>query len=131
MRRLPVSVLILVVCGSLLGLWLALEGLHLRLFGGTLSLFRASGLFWRILASLSIEPTAAAWLLITIGSAWAGAVCGILIRLGGIQRFIWILGLISMLFLLPGTVLGLIVLISLWAPSTRAWLAAVGTDVAA
>jgi len=101
MRRLPVSVLILVVCGSLLGLWLALEGLHLRLFGGTLSLFRASGLFWRILASLSIEPTAAAWLLITIGSV------------------------------LPGTVLGLIVLISLWAPSTRAWLAAVGTDVAA
>jgi hypothetical protein len=126
-----VTVLILVVCGSLLGLWLALEGLHLRLFGDMLSLIGASGLFWRILASLSIEPLAVAWPLITIGTAWAGVVCGILIRLGGIQRFVWILGLISMLFLLPGTVLGLIVLISLWAPPTRAWLAAVGTDVAA
>ena len=131
MRRPPVSVLIMVVCGSLLGIWMALEGLHLRLFGEPLLLLGASGPFWRLLAFLDAESLSAAWPLITVGAAWAGAVSGVLIRMGGIQRIVMILGLISMLFLIPGTVLGVIVLLCLPIPATQAWLAAEGKDVKA
>jgi len=122
MRRLPVSILVLVISASLLGLWMAIEGLHLRLFAEAMTLFGAAGLFWRVLGSLGVAPLDAAWPLITIGTAWIGAVCCMLIRLGGIRRILLILGLISLLFLLPGTVLGAIILICLWIPTTRSWL---------
>ena len=131
MRRLPVSVLIMVVCASLLGLWMAVEGLHLRLFGEPLLLFGAAGLFWRLLASVGVELLETAWPLITVGTVWIGAVCSVLIKLGGIRRIVLILGLVSMLFLFPGTLLGAIVLICLYLPATRAWFAAAGPDVTA
>jgi hypothetical protein len=79
-----------------------------------------------LLAFLDAEPLSSAWLLITVGAAWAGAVSGVLIRMGGIQRIVMILGLISMLFIIPGTVLGIIVLVCLLVPATQAWLAAEG-----
>lgn len=126
MKRRPVSVLVLVISASMLGLWMACEGLHLRLFGEVLTLFGASGSFWRVLDQLGIGPMQAAWPLITIGTAWIGAVCCTLIRLGGIQRILLALGLISLPFLLPGTVLGAIVLICLWIPATRSWLEGTG-----
>ncbi len=130
MRKPPVSVLIMVICGSLLGIWMALEGLHLRLFGEPLLLLGASGPFWRLLAFLDAEPLNAAWPLIMVGTAWAGAVSGVLIKLGGIQRIVVILGLISMLFLIPGTLLGAVVLVCLLVPATQAWFSAEGQDVA-
>lgn len=129
MRRLPVSALIMVVCASLLGLWMAVEGLHLRLFGEPLLLLGAAGLFWRLLASVGVEPLETAWPLITVGTVWIGAVCSVLIKLGGIRRIVLILGLISLPFMIPGTLLGAIVLICLLVPATRAWFTAVGQDV--
>ncbi len=131
MRRPPASILIMVVSGSLLGIWMSLEGLHLRLFGEPLLFLGASMPFWRLLAFLGTEPLSAAWLLITVGTAWAGGVCGVLIRLGGIQRIVIILGLVSMLFLIPGTVLGAIVLLCLPVAAAQAWFSAGGQDVAA
>jgi hypothetical protein len=109
-----------------MGLWMAFEGLHLRLFREAWSLLGAADLFWQTLASLGVEPIQVAWPLITIGTAWIGAVCCVLVRLGGIHRFVLILGLISTLFVLPGTVLGAIVLICLWVPTTRGWLKGTG-----
>jgi hypothetical protein len=126
MKRLPVSVLILVISASVLGLWMSIEGLHLRLFGETLTLLGAAGLFWNVLETLGVGAMQSAWPLITIGTAWIGAVCCVLIRLGGIDRFVLILGLISLLFLVPGTLLGGIILICLWIPATRAWLKGTG-----
>jgi hypothetical protein len=128
MKRRPVSVLILVISAALLGLWMAIEGLHLRLFGEALTLFGAAGFFWRVLDQLGAMLSQAAWPLITIGTAWIGAVCCTLIRLRGIWRILLILALISLLFLIPGTVLGAIMLICLWIPATRAWLEGAGDD---
>ncbi|MGD8814769.1 MAG: hypothetical protein PVI78_09880 [Anaerolineales bacterium] len=128
MKRIPLSVLITVFCGSLLGIWMAFEGLHLRLFGATLSLFGAPSWFWRVLAALSLEPIDVAWPLIVLGTAWAGIVCALLIRQGWSHRMGWILGLICLLFLGPGTVLAAIVLIFINLPSTRSWLATTRPD---
>ncbi len=105
---------------------MSIEGLHLRLFGDTLTLFGAAGIFWSVLEPLGIAAMQTAWPLITVGTAWIGAVCCVLIRLGGIDRFLLILGLISLLFLGPGTILGGIVLICLWIPATRTWLKGTG-----
>jgi hypothetical protein len=126
MKRLPLSVLILVISAAVLGMWMSIEGLHLRLFGDTLTLFGAAGFFWQILEAVGIGAIHTAWPLITVGTAWIGAVSCVLIRLRGIDRFVLILGLISLLFLVSGTLLGGIVLICLWIPSTRAWLKGTG-----
>jgi hypothetical protein len=130
-KRLPLSVLITALCGSLLGIWMAFEGLHLRLYGQTLSIFGASNWFWRALAALNLEPQDAAWSLIVLGTAWAGIVCALLIRQGWSRRMGWILGLICLLFLGPGTVLAAVVLIFINLPSTRTWLAAASADAPA
>jgi hypothetical protein len=126
MKRLPVIVLVMVISASFLGLWMAIEGLHLRLFGEALSFLGAGGFFWSAFESMGIDPASTAWPLITIGTAWIGAVCCFLIRMGGIQRIMLIFGLISLLFLFPGTILGAIVLICLWIPATREWLEGAG-----
>ena len=131
MKRLPLSVLVMVVCASVLGVWMALEGLHLRLFGEPLSLFGASGPTWRLLSTLSVEPPSAAWPLVTVGTAWVGAVCAVLIKLSGIRRMVLILGLLSVPFVLPGSILGAAVLICLWIPATRAWLSVADRDAKA
>jgi hypothetical protein len=127
-KRLPLSVLITTLCGSLLGIWMAFEGLHLRLYGQTLSLFGAVDWFWRALAALNLEPQDAAWSLIVLGTAWAGIVCALLIRQGWSRRMGWILASICLLFLGPGTVLGAIALIFINLPSTTSWLAATNAD---
>ncbi|HEY69456.1 MAG TPA: hypothetical protein G4O08_02610 [Anaerolineae bacterium] len=128
MKRLPPSVLITALCGSMLGIWMAYEGLHLRLYGQTLSLFGAANGFWQVLATLNLEPQDAAWTSIVLGTAWAGIVCALLIRQGWSRRMGCILGSICLLFLGPGTVLGAVVLIFLNLPSTRSWLAATNSD---
>jgi hypothetical protein len=127
-KRRPPSVLITALCGSLLGVWMTFEGLHLRLYEQTLSLFGAVNGFWRVLAALNLEPQDAAWSLIVLGTAWAGIVCALLIRQGWSRRMGWILGSICLLFLGPGTVLAAVVLIFINLPSTRIWLAAANSD---
>ena len=131
MKRIPLSVLITVLCGSLLGIWMAFEGLHLRLFSRSLSLFGAADWFWRALAALNLKPLDMAWPLIVLGTAWAGIVCALLIRQGWSHRMGWVLGLICLLFLGPGTVLAAIVLIFINLPSTRSWLTAKDADARA
>ena len=128
MRRLPPSVLITALCGSMLGIWMTFEGLHLRLYHQTLSFLGAANGFWRVLAALNLEPQDAAWSLLVLGTAWAGIVCALLIRQGWSRRMGWILASICLLFLGPGTVLGAVVLIFINLPSTKSWLAATNAD---
>lgn len=127
MRRSPIAPRLLIVCGAVLGGWMAIDGLYGRLFGSFLSLFGHPAWWLRIPEVLGADPASFAWPLVVVGTAWSGALSGMAMRLGWAYRVCWILAVLSLLYLGPGTVLALLILFLLMAPSTRAWLKSAAT----
>jgi hypothetical protein len=104
------------------GVWLAADGLSIRLFGVPLPVagFLSA---WRLLPSALHLPAAAfGWPLVVLGTAWFGALVGLWFRLGWSRRAALLLAGISLLHLGLGTVVGVLALASLADRKLRAWL---------
>jgi hypothetical protein len=114
--------ILLTLTGSILGTWLSLSGLFIRVFGQALSL--GGGLAWAgwLPAGAGITPQMVGWPLVVVGTAWFGALCGLWLRLGWAYRVSVGLGLVSLLYPGLGTALALGALICLWVPPTRRWV---------
>lgn len=118
----PASVRVAEFTGAALGLWLTSDGLWARLFGvylfptGWHSLWKA----WPAVGAADAHDVG--WLLFVLGASWAGALIG----LGTGRRWAFRAALVLSLAALPtlglGTVLAAVVLLFLWAPTSRAWI---------
>jgi hypothetical protein len=105
-----------------LGVWLALGGLWLRLFGEPLA---SAGFFgiWRTLPEFLGAPASAlGWPMIVVGTAWLGALTGLWMRLGWSKRVAWALALASLFHLGAGTFVAVVAAGCLADPRLRAWL---------
>jgi hypothetical protein len=130
LNRYPLSVILLTLCGSLLSIWMVLHGLHLCIFrtywdvGGVLGLWmRAPGFETQPFPlTVQLQPQTVAWPMLSIGSAWLGALCANLMRMRWASYALMALAIASLLALGPGTVLAVLALILLNWPSTRYWL---------
>ncbi len=125
MQRPPILLVLLMLAGAVLGGWMAWDGLHARLFGDFLRLQGQIGWWAAIPRAVQAEPLALAWPLVALGAAWFGALSGLWLKLRWGYRATIVLALVSLLYLGPGTVLGLVILICLWAGRLRRWGAAV------
>lgn len=120
--RAPLTLILLTILAGPLGVWLALGGLWLRLFGEPLA---SEGLFgiWRSLPEfLGVAPSAFGWPMIVVGTAWLGALTGLWMRLGWSKRVAWALALASLLHLGAGTVVAVVAAGCLADPRLRSWL---------
>lgn len=128
-QRPPLSLYLLSVSASIHGLWLAMNGLALRVSGGFFpplgplaALGRPDGLaanLWQQSQPLGSDQLG--WLLVVLGTTWAGVLVSLWLRFRWGYRSAWLLGLFSLAFFGTGTVLGLITLVCLALPATRRW----------
>ncbi len=132
--RHPLSVILLALSGFLLSTWMILHGLHLCIFGGYWEVGGVLGLWMRAPGianqpfpiTVQLHPRAVAWPMLTVGSAWLGALSAYLVRMQWAYYSLLALAIASLLAFGPGTILAMLVLILLCWPSTRHWLGAGG-----
>jgi hypothetical protein len=118
-RKLTPWLAILTVAAGILGVWMIADGLHVRLFGDYLPLGGAVGPWALLPRRLGLTPDRQAWPLLVVGMTWFGALGGIWLgHRWGFQVALG-LGLICLVYLGPGTVLGLLSLVCLWAGGFR------------
>jgi len=129
-RTPPITLRLLTLSSLLLGIYLAINGLAIRLFGwdpivmlpGTdwldpFNIFSQGFDRWIVLT-----PEALAWPAIVLGGGLSGAIWGLwLHRAWGYGAAIFI-SVLSLMFFGPATLLALCNLACLSAPSTRAWV---------
>jgi len=105
---------LLTAAALLLGGWMTVDGLFGRLFGTFLPFLGGPG-WWQLLPrALGIDPLVLTWPLFAVGTAWFGVLTGLWSGLGWSSRVALCLAIVSLLYLGPGTVLGLIILGCLW-----------------
>lgn len=122
MRKPPFTLYAFAVCAAILGGWMAIDGLHARLFGQYMTLFGRQAPWLIIPQMIGVDPLELAWPLLVVGTIWIGALCAALVRLSWSQGVSRIVGVLSLAYLGPGTALGLIALLFLSSPATRCWL---------
>ena len=115
MRKLTPWLGILTLAAGILAVWMIADGLYVRLFGDYLAVWGSSGPWALLPRALGLSPGRLAWPLLVAGMTWFGALGGI--WLGHRWGFQVALGLsvICLAYLGPGTVLGLVALVCLWA----------------
>ncbi len=114
MHRPRTSLYLLTAAALLLGGWMTVDGLFGRLFGTFLPFLGGPG-WWQLLPrALGIDPLVLTWPLFAVGTAWFGVLTGLWSGLGWSSRVALCLAIVSLLYLGPGTVLGLIILGCLW-----------------
>lgn len=126
----PITLRLLTLSSFLLGIYLTINGLAIRLFGwdpivmlpGTswldpFHLFSNGFDQWIILT-----PGALAWPMIVLGAGLSGAIWGIwLHRKWGYGAAI-LINVLSLMFIGPATLLALCNLVCIAVPATRAWV---------
>ena len=105
----------LVVAGGALGLWMALDGLSARVLGVYLPELGGGAALAPALAGLGLDPLGLAWPLIVVGLGWWGGLAGLGLSLPWGRKTVLAVGLLSLLYLGPGTVLGALALAGLLA----------------
>lgn len=100
------------ITGLLLGCWLTLGGLELRIFGSyptwhqQFDLFRYPEHLFRF-ANLELGPTAAlGWPMVVFGTSWGGALLGFWTGERWSRTAMIMLSVLALPFPLPGTLLG-------------------------
>ncbi|MGA2821101.1 MAG: hypothetical protein ABSF61_10660 [Anaerolineales bacterium] len=119
----PAVLRIALVLGAVLGAWLALEGLYARLFGHMPELSTHFELWASLLIRWQLNPANLGWPLVVVGTTWWGSLAGVWIRHRWGWPFAMVLGLVSLIFLGPSTLIAACLLAILLLPGVRAWRA--------
>lgn len=135
MQRPPISVILLSLCGGLIGLLMAMEGLQLRLLGAAIPPFGVPGLLGgptqlvQLLSknlAASLAPEIFGWPLIAVGTSWSGVIVSLWIR----QRWGYyaavVIGFLSLLYFGIGTFFAALSIFLLGMPQTRQWVKSKG-----
>lgn len=125
-QRAPLNLRLLTVIGALLGVGLALEGLHARLFGTFLPSGGVLGVWSRVSVELHVGPVELGpaelgWPMVVVGTMWSGALSGLWLRSRWGYRACQLLGVLSLGYVGVGTLLALGVLALLRTGSIRRW----------
>lgn len=120
-EHVPAVLRVALVLGALLGAWLALEGLYVRLFGQLPALSTHVELWASLLIRWKIDPASLGWPLVVVGTTWWGSLAGVWIRHRWGWIFAMVLGAISLIFLGPSTLIAACLLAILLLPDVRAW----------
>lgn len=130
MRRPPISVYVLTLAALGLIVLMTLEALHGRIYG---FFPEGNGWYWGSSTNLAewlggsmgcngcLTIANLSWIILVIGLTWIGALVAFWLRLPWAVRSILILGVFSLLLWIPGTILTLIIFLSLWLKPTRTW----------
>ncbi len=129
-RKPPITLRLLTLCSFLLGVYLAINGLAIRLFGWD-PIVMLPGTTWldpfRLFSSgfdlwITLSPEALAWPAVVLGAGLSGAIWGIWLH----QRWGYgaaiLINVLSLMFFGPATLLALGNLACMAAPATRAWV---------
>jgi hypothetical protein len=126
MRRLKVVRHLISLIGALLGLWLTLGGLELRILGTYLTWHQQIILFAypeQLFGAGIIHQTdvaALGWPMVVFGSSWGGALVGFWIGERWAVPAMLLLSVLALPFPYPGTALGLLlVILILTTPQLR------------
>jgi hypothetical protein len=118
----PLGLYLFGFCSLILGLYMAIEGLALRVCGAPIAVFGGANL-WITIPGLFRQPLAAlGWPLAALGCSWLGVLMGVISGLRWAQRLAWVYALISLLYLGIGTALAALAILGLRLPSTQEWL---------
>ncbi|MGA2111480.1 MAG: hypothetical protein ABSG98_04940 [Anaerolineales bacterium] len=120
-EHVPKILRVALVLGALLGVWLVVEGLYARLFGQLPEVSTHFELWASLLIRWKIDPARLGWPLVVVGTTWWGSLAGVWIRHRWGWPFAMILGLISLFFLGPSTLIAACLLAILLLPDVRAW----------
>lgn len=120
-RRAVASLAALTAAALPLGIGMAFDGLHARLFGGYIPWPGPVGLWTAGAEQLGLNPLSLAWPLIFVGTAWIGGVSALWLGLGWGYRVSAILAVVSLAYLWPGTILGVVILALLWSARRHRW----------
>ncbi len=120
----PAGLWVITLVGLLLGSWLGVSGLFLRIFGEAAS---EAPLPW--IAALSFGPnllnwlsiSTQGWLRLVIGCGLAGAVMGLWLHQSWAVRSTQLLTLLSLLFLGIASIAAPLIWLCLALPSTLSW----------
>jgi len=106
-----------------IGWWMALDGVHQRLFGDYVRINGQLGPWAALVSALGIDPHSLGYFFVFLGSAFIAASFGVYLR----RRWGYNVGLaaslVSLFYLGFGTLVAVICLILLWLKPTRAYLA--------
>ncbi len=126
MKRVKVIKALISLAGILLGLWLSLGGLELRILGSYLGWHQQIALLSYPEHLLRIDGIAVggmvalAWPMVVFGSSWGGALIGFWIGERWSVPAMLLLSILALPFTYAGTILGFILLILfLTAPEIR------------
>ncbi len=113
MRKPTASLLAVTTAGAAIGAWMTADGLHVRLYGEFLRLF-GSDLPTSLVGVAGLSPHQVGWPILVIGLTWFGALGGLWLGHRWGSQTCDGLALLSLLYLGPGTVVGLLILAGLW-----------------
>jgi hypothetical protein len=120
----------MILVSLILALWTAVNGIHLRFFGepwqiADLPLHRVSfpdrpsSSGWSL--QIQEDPQVFAWPLVVVGMTWPGALSAFIFKYRWGFRSVLLLSGVSLLMFGIGTILAILTLLFLLAPSTRRW----------
>ncbi|OGO16587.1 MAG: hypothetical protein A2Z14_11505 [Chloroflexi bacterium RBG_16_48_8] len=119
MRRPPFGLYLATILGLISAILLIWEGLYICLFTG----FRNPDALWlQWTVKLGINPFGLAWPWIVLGISWVSALCGIWVKLPWGRWVLWIVCILSLLYLEMGTILAAFVLIAIALPMSQRWI---------
>jgi hypothetical protein len=96
-------------------------GLYARLFGRFPGLMGLEGGAEAWVQEFGLPLTSVAWLVVVAGTTWFGAMCAVWLGIRWGWRAAVGLALASLLYLGPGTALGILALACAWSPGVRRW----------
>lgn len=118
----PAGIYLFACCSAVLGACMALDGLHLRLFGSALELFGRPSLWVAVARHLNLPVGALAWPLTALGTSWLGVVMGVIMGFRWPRRVAWGYAVISLGYLGIGSLLAALVMLGLRSDSAQEWL---------
>jgi hypothetical protein len=107
------------IVGIVLAILLVWEGLYMRLF---LDVWNAEPPWLKGINKLGFDPFNFAWPLIVLGISWISALCGLWLKLPWGRWVLWIVSILSLLYVEIGTILSGLVLVGMILPGSQRWI---------
>lgn len=105
--------------GLILAILLTWEGLYIRLFSG----FRNPEALWLLgIERVGINPQGLGWPWIVLGISWISALLGVWLDLPWGRWTLWIVAILSLLYIEIGTILAVLVILGLALPVSQRWI---------
>jgi hypothetical protein len=95
------------------------EGLYIRLFSD----FRNPEALWLLgMEKVGIDPFGMGWPWIVLGISWISALCGIWLGLPWGRWTLWIVCILSLLYVELGTILAVVAILLFVLPTSQRWI---------